>query len=84
MIFLASGSGDGSLSILSQQVPDIYAVVQNLPTRRQARSLAVDPQTGAVYLVTEYLGLDLAASGGIGDMRTKPVEGSFQVLKIGN
>lgn len=84
LIFLASGSGDGSLSILSQQVPDIYAVVQNLPTRRQARSLAVDPQTGAVYLVTEYLGLDLAASGGIGDMRSKPVEGSFQVLKIGN
>ena len=84
LIFVANGGGDGSITIIRQQVPDSYAVIQNLPTRQRARTLAVDPKTGSVYVVTDYEGVDMARAGGIGDLRMTPVTGSFQVLKIGH
>jgi len=34
--------------------------------------------------VTNVTGLDLTHNGGIGGLKTAPVEGSFQVLVIGN
>ena len=83
-IFVASGGGDGNLTVIRQQVPDSYAVIQNLATRQRARTLAVNPKTGVVYLVTDYMGVDLARTGGIGDLRMTPVTGSFQVLEIGH
>jgi len=59
-------------------------VIQNLPTRGQARTLAVDSSTGAVYLVTEAYGMDLTKKGGIGTLQTAAVAGSFQVLVVGH
>jgi DNA-binding beta-propeller fold protein YncE len=84
LIYAANGGADGSLTIIHQDVTDTYRVIQNLPTRQRARTLAVNPDTGLVYLVTDLLGLDLAQSGGIGALRTDPVNGSFQVIVVGN
>ena len=83
-IFVANGGGDGSLTIVRRDVTDTYAVVQTLPTRRQARTLAVDPESGDVFLVTDYVGVDRNHPGGIGALKMIPVQGSFQVLEIGN
>ena len=44
----------------------------------------VDPESGAVYLVTDYLGVDLNRPGGIGTLVQTPIQGSFQVLKVAN
>jgi DNA-binding beta-propeller fold protein YncE len=84
MIYAASGGAQGSLIIIHQNVTDTYAEIQNLPTRQRARTVAVNPDTGQVYLVTDYLGVNVAKPGGIGTLRSEPVEGSFQVLVIGN
>jgi DNA-binding beta-propeller fold protein YncE len=85
LIFAASGEGDGNLIVIRQSTnTDSYAVIQNLPTRERARTLAVDSATGAVYLVTESYGIDLAKKGGIGALQSTPVQGSFQVLVIGH
>jgi hypothetical protein len=59
-------------------------VIQNLPTRERARTLAVDPSTGDVYLVTDYYGVDLTKPGTIGSMKATPISGSFQVLVVGH
>ena len=59
-------------------------MIQNLPTRQRARTLAVNPSTGQVYLVTDVLGVRLDRPGGIGTLQTNPVRGSFQVLVVGN
>jgi len=80
----ASGGADGSLTIIRQSVSDSYAVIQNLPTRQRARTLAVDPETGQVYLVTDLLGMDLSHPGNVGTLQTDPVNGSFQVLVVGH
>jgi len=84
LIYTANGGAEGSLTIISQNVTDTYAVIQSLPTRQRARTLAVNSDTGQVYLVTDLMGMSLAEPGGIGTLQTTPVNGSFQVLVVGN
>jgi DNA-binding beta-propeller fold protein YncE len=83
LIYTANGGAAGTLTIIHQDVTDTYAEIQNLATRQRARTLAVNPQTGLVYLVTDSMGVDLGHQGGIGGLRSAPVSGSFQVLVIG-
>lgn len=85
LIFVANGAGYGSLTIIREdQTTDSYAVIQNLPTQERARTVAVDPSSGDVYLVTDYEGADLSKPGGIGTLKMVPVPGSFQVLVVGH
>ena len=86
LIFSANGGGDGSLTIIRQDVTDTYNVVQTLPTQQRARTLAIDPTRGELYLVTVLSGAALSRppTGGIGSLKVAPVDGSFQVLVVGN
>lgn len=85
LIYSANGGGYGSLTIIQQDAnTDSYAVIQNLPTLARARTLAVDPSTGAVYLVTDLRGVDLTKMGGIGTLHFDPIQGSFQMLVVGH
>jgi len=84
LIYSANGGANGSLTIIRQDVTDSYSVVQNLPTRRRARTLAVNSSTGEIYLVTDIIGVRLDTQGSIGAVQSAPVNGSFQVLVIGN
>jgi DNA-binding beta-propeller fold protein YncE len=86
LVFTANGGGYGSVTVVRQHVTDSYSVIQNLPTMQQARTMAVDPSTGLVYVVTTLYGakLDHPPLNGIGTLKVNPVDGSFQVLVIGN
>jgi hypothetical protein len=82
LLFTASGSG--SLTFIRQHLTDTYSTIQELPTRPQARTMALNPATGEIYLVANLLGVDLSKPGGIGKLKAVPVTGSFQVLVVGN
>lgn len=82
LIYTANGDAMGSLTVIHQDITDTYAVIYTLPTRPRARTLAVNPANGDVYLVTDYQGMNLAKPGGIGTLKIHPVNGSFQVLVI--
>jgi YVTN family beta-propeller protein len=84
LIYASNGGGVGSLTIIRQHLTDSYAVIQELPTQARARTLAVNPVSGEVYLVTNVTGFDLTHSGGIGGLKAAAVPGSFQVLEVGN
>jgi DNA-binding beta-propeller fold protein YncE len=85
LIFSANGAGYGSLTIIRQDATaDTYAVIQNLPTLARARTLAVDPSTGIVYLVTDTMGVDLSPRGALTNIKPAPIEGSFQVVVVGH
>jgi DNA-binding beta-propeller fold protein YncE len=86
LIFTANGGGYGSVTVVRQHLTDSYSVIQNLPTMQQARTVAVDPSTGMVYLVTTLYGANLKnpPMNGIGTLKLNPVDGSFQVLVVGN
>jgi len=84
LLYTANGDAMGSLTVIRQHVTDTYSVIQNLPTQQRARTLAVNPATGEVYLVTDLRGVDLTRKGGIGSLKLAPVSGSFQVLVVAN
>jgi hypothetical protein len=84
LIYTANGGAQGTLTVIRQDVTDTYAEIQNLATRQRARTLAVNPATGQVYLVTDLLGVKLDQPGSIGTLETQSAKGSFQVLVIGN
>ena len=83
LIFTANGGGDGSISIIRQDVNDGYALVQQLITRPRARTMAENPSAGRLYLVTDIYGFDIDGSSGIGTLKTRPMPGSFEVIVIG-
>lgn len=85
LIFSANGEGDGSLTIIQQDVTDTYSVVQILPTRQRARTVAVDSSTGEVYLVTVLYGTTLDRQPASGSpFKMGAIDSSFQVLVVGN
>ena len=87
LIFTANGGGDGSVTIIRQDVTDTYAVIQTLPTRQHARTLAIDPSTGNVYLTSVLYGAQMSTpftNGSPAPLTVTPVDSSFQVLVVGN
>jgi DNA-binding beta-propeller fold protein YncE len=86
LIFSANGGGDGSLTVIRQNVTDTYSVIQILPTRQRARTLAINSSTGEVYLATAIYGfpLDRPPVNGVGTLKMNSVDSSFQVLVVGN
>jgi YVTN family beta-propeller protein len=83
LIYTANGGAYGSLTIIRQDVTDTYAVIQTLPTSLRARTLAVNPVSGEVYVVADHLGVAMSKPGGSGTTHIASEEGSFQVIVAG-
>jgi DNA-binding beta-propeller fold protein YncE len=47
-----SSNRDGTLSVIREDGPDKFASLGNVPTQLLARTMALDPETGRIYLVT--------------------------------
>jgi DNA-binding beta-propeller fold protein YncE len=85
LIFSANGGGDGSLTIVRQDVTDSYSVIQILPTRQRAKTIAVNSSNGEVYLASVIYGADLTRPPVNGaPVKLNAVDSSFQVLVVGN
>ncbi len=51
-----SSNGDGTLTVVREETPEKFSVVENVPTQRGARTMALDLQTHKVFLVTAQFG----------------------------
>jgi DNA-binding beta-propeller fold protein YncE len=78
-----SSNGDGTMTVVRQDAPDRYSVVQTLATQRGARTIALDPATHRVYTVTAELGAAPAATADNPRPRRPVVPGTFALLTIG-
>jgi hypothetical protein len=78
-----SSNGDGTLTVVHEDTPDAFDVVQNAATQAGARTLAVDPNTHDVYLVTAQFTLGTPPPGQTRPSRTL-VPGSFTLLVMSN
>jgi len=47
-----ASTGDGSVTIIRQDAPDAYTVVDNVKTMRGAKTMAFDPKTGKIFSAT--------------------------------
>ncbi len=72
-----SSNGEGTLTIIREESADKYTVVQNLKTKKGARTQAVDQVSHLVYLPTGEFEPKKA-----GDFRPKVKPGTFQVLVV--
>ena len=72
-----SSNGDGTLTVIKEVSKDRYQVLANVPTKRGARTLSVDPSSHKIYLPTANFG---QPSGN--EKRPPMIPGSFQVLVV--
>jgi YVTN family beta-propeller protein len=77
-----SSNGDGTLTVVHEDAPDKFTVVENAETQRSARTMALDTTNHDVYLVAADFDEAPPAKEGERPRRTmKP--GSFTLLVVG-
>ena len=69
--------GDGNLTVIHEDSPDKYTVVENVPTKRSARTMGLDLKTHTVFLPSAEF--DAPAAG---ERRGKMKPGSFGVVVV--
>jgi DNA-binding beta-propeller fold protein YncE len=79
----ASNGESATLTVVHEDAPDKYSVVENVPTQAHARTMALDPKTHQVFLVTADFGATPAATPDNAHPRPTMVKDSFVVLIFG-
>jgi len=73
-------NGDGTLTVIHQDTPDRYRVVQTLPTMDGARTMTLDEASHTVYTASARFG---SLPPGAGSRRRPPVmPGTFTLLVV--
>jgi YVTN family beta-propeller protein len=78
-----SSNGEGTLTVIREDSPDKFTVLENVATRRGARTMALDPKTHRVFLVTAEFGPPPRATPERPRPRPSVVPGSFTLLILG-
>jgi YVTN family beta-propeller protein len=79
----SSNGGDATLTVVHEDSPDKFSVVDNVPTQRGARTMAVDAKSHRVFLVTAEFGPPPAPTPERPRPRPAPVPGTFTLLVVG-
>ncbi|HEY6062206.1 MAG TPA: YncE family protein [Chitinophagaceae bacterium] len=75
-----TSNGDGTLSVYHEKPADLFELVTNVPTKRGARTIAVDEKNHLLYLPTADFE---PADPNVPKSRPKMIPGTFQVLVVG-
>ena len=74
---------DGTLTVIHEDSPDAYHVVQTLPTIERGRNMGLDPVTHQLFVVSARFGPTPAESTAANPRRRPPmIPGSFTLLVI--
>jgi len=83
LVFSSNGQ-DGTLTIIHEDDPDHYSVIDNVTTQKSARTMALDAKTHRVYLAAAQFAATPAPSVDQPHPRPSAIDGSFKVLVVGN
>lgn len=75
--YIYSSNGEGTLTIIKEISKDKFEVLENVPTKKGARTIALDLETHTVYLPAANF-----KPAENGERRPPMVPGSFQVLVV--
>ena len=78
-----SSKGEGNLTVVHEDSPDKFSVVENVATQRGARTMALDPKTHQVFLATAQFGETPAPTAERPRPRPAIVPNSFVILVYG-
>jgi YVTN family beta-propeller protein len=83
-IAFSPNGDDGTLTVVHEDGPGQYSVVQTLATKKSARTMAMDPDGSHVYLVAADFGARPAAPTADNPRQRPPmIPGSFEVIAVG-
>ena len=72
-------NGDGTLTVIHEDSPDRYRVVQTVETMDGARTMTLDPVSHTIYTVSARFG---QLSAGAGRRRPPVLPGTFTLLVV--
>ena len=78
-----SSNGEGTLTVVHQESPANYTVVGTVPTAFGARTLAFDPETHRIFLVTAQFGPLPDSTAAQPRPRRPTLPGTFQLMVFG-
>jgi DNA-binding beta-propeller fold protein YncE len=78
-----ASNGEGTLTVIKQDGPDAYHVIENAATQRSARTMALDEKTHRVFLAAADFGTPPAPTAEQPRPRPPMVPGSFKILVLG-
>ena len=78
-----SANGDGTLTVVRESAPGTYAVSETVVTQRSARTMAIDPKTGNIYLPCAQFAPQEASQAEGPRPRPTMIKDSFAVLVVG-
>ena len=76
--YVFASNGEGTLTVVHEDSPDKYTVVENVPTKKTARTMGLDLKTHNIFLPAADF--DPPAPG---ERRGKMKPGSFVILVVG-
>jgi YVTN family beta-propeller protein len=77
-----SSNADQTMTILHEDTPDKYSLVQTVPTGIGAKQIALDPKTGRIFLPTGRFGPKPEPTAKVPHPLAPVVPGSFEILVI--
>ena len=75
--------GEGVLTVVREDSPDKFSVVENVPTQKGARTMALDSKTHNAYTVTAKFGPPPAPTADQPHPRPSLIPDTFVVLVVG-
>jgi YVTN family beta-propeller protein len=75
-----SSNRDGTLSVVAERSPDDFVALAAIPTQIGARTMAIDPKTGRIYLVTAEMAVNESAASNDFRHRYSVKPGSVRLL----
>ena len=78
-----SSNGEGTLTVVHEDSPDKFSVLENVATQRGARTLDLDQKTHRVFLVSAEFGPTPAPTAERPRPRPPMIPGSFTLLVFG-
>jgi DNA-binding beta-propeller fold protein YncE len=76
--YVFASCGDGNLTVVHEDSPDKFTVVENVSTKRSARTMGLDLKTHTIFLPSAEF--DAPAAG---ERRGKMKPGSFAIVVVG-
>ena len=80
--FAFSSNGEGTLTVVHEDTPDRFSVVDNVPTQARARTMALDLKTHQVFTVTAEFGSAPAPTAQQQRPRPPMLPGTFTLIVL--
>jgi YVTN family beta-propeller protein len=82
-LIFSSNGGSGTVTIVHEDSPDKYTVLDNVETARGARTMELDPKTHRLFVVSSVMNPAPAATAENPRPRPTVVPGSFRLIVLG-